>query len=233
MAREAKSILLIEDEAHIRKFLRISLEAHGFAVREARLGEQGIRECRSALPDLVILDLGLPDLDGQRLIRRLREWSEVPVIVLSVRADEREKVEALDAGANDFVTKPFGIAELMARVRAALRRRSDADSEDPVFRLGELEIDRAMRRVRLAAEEVHLSPKEYALLSVLAANAGRVLTHKAILREIWGPSRANGNETHHLRVLMGHLRRKLADDPSRPRYIETISGVGYRLKADD
>lgn len=230
---QGSSILVIEDEAHIRKFLRISLEAHGFPVQEARLGEQGIARCAEAPPDLVILDLGLPDLDGQSVIQRIREWSEVPIIVLSVRSDEREKVAALDAGANDYVTKPFGIAELMARIRAALRLRSSALSEDAIFRLGELELDRAMRRVRVGAEEIHLSPKEYDLLSLFATNPGRVLTHRAILRKIWGPVRENESETHHLRVLVGHLRRKLGDNPSRPRYIQTVSGVGYRLNVGE
>lgn len=220
-------ILIIEDEAQIRKFLRISLVAHGFAIGEARLGEDGLAVCAAEPPDLVILDLGLPDIDGLELISRLREWSTVPIIVLSVRSDEAEKVQALDRGANDYVTKPFGISELMARIRALLRSRTTPVRDEAAFRFDDLEIDLSRRKVKVAGCDVHLSRKEYKLLRLLATHAGQVLTHQQILREVWGP--AHATDTHYLRVLIGHLRQKLGDEPSRPRYIVTEQGVGYRL----
>lgn len=222
-------ILLVEDEAQIRKFLRISLEAHGFTVLEARLAGDGLKLCADEKPDLVILDLGLPDMDGQEFISRLREWSMLPIIVLSVRSDEAEKVEALDAGANDYVTKPFGISELMARIRAMLRMHSEETKtpDESTFENGELRVDLASRTVTVNGKLVQLSRKEYDLLKLLVNNAGQVLTHQQIMRLIWGPSRED--ETHHLRVLIGHLRQKLGDQPTRPRYILTEQGVGYRL----
>jgi two-component system KDP operon response regulator KdpE len=222
-------ILLVEDEAQIRKFLRISLEAHGFTVLEARLAGDGLRFCAEEKPDLVILDLGLPDMDGQEFISRLREWSMLPIIVLSVRSDEAEKVEALDAGANDYVTKPFGISELMARIRAMLRMRGEETKpqDESVFENGDLRVDLASRTVTVHGKLVQLSRKEYDLLKLLVNNAGQVLTHQQIMRLIWGPSRED--ETHHLRVLIGHLRQKLGDQPTHPRYILTEQGVGYRL----
>jgi len=222
-------ILLVEDEAQIRKFLRISLEAHGFTVLEARLAGDGLKLSADEKPDLVILDLGLPDMDGQEFISRLREWSMLPIIVLSVRSDEAEKVEALDAGANDYVTKPFGISELMARIRAMLRMRSEETKtqDESVFENGELRVDLASRTVTVNGKLVQLSRKEYDLLKLLVNNAGQVLTHQQIMRLIWGPSRED--ETHHLRVLIGHLRQKLGDQPTHPRYILTEQGVGYRL----
>lgn len=220
-------ILLVEDESQIRKFLRISLEAHGYEVHEARLGEQGLEMCVELLPGLVILDLGLPDIDGQEFIRRLREWSRVPVIVLSVRVSEEEKVQALDAGANDYVTKPFGISELMARIRVVQRSTDDANSMSPVFEANGLRVDLSARKVSVDGAEIHLSRKEYALLTLLINSQGQVLTHQQILREIWGT--AQENETHYLRVLVGQLRHKLGDDPSTPRYIVTVQGVGYRM----
>jgi two-component system KDP operon response regulator KdpE len=221
-------ILLVEDEAQIRKFLRISLEAHGYTVLEARLAGDGLAICAEEKPDLVILDLGLPDLDGRQFIVRLREWSEKPIIVLSVRSDEAEKVEALDAGANDYVTKPFGISELMARIRALLRMRSEEKGDEAsVFETGELRVDLASRTVTVGGKLVQLSRKEYDLLKILVNSAGQVLTHQQIIRAIWGPSRED--ETHHLRVLVGHLRQKLGDLPASPRYILTEQGVGYRL----
>jgi two-component system KDP operon response regulator KdpE len=222
-------ILLVEDEAQIRKFLRISLEAHGFTVLEAQLAAEGLRRCAEEKPDLVILDLGLPDMDGKEVIARLREWTSTPIIVLSVRSDEAEKVEALDAGANDYVTKPFGISELMARIRAMLRMHGGAEKEhdESVFENGDLRVDLANRTVTVGGKLVQLSRKEYDLLKLLVNHAGQVLTHQQIMRMIWGPSRED--ETHHLRVLIGHLRQKLGDQPTRPRYILTEQGVGYRL----
>ena len=223
-------ILIVEDEASIRRFLRISLEAHGFAVLEARLGEEGVVLCSREQPDLVILDLGLPDIDGQKVIARIREWSKVPIIVLSVRSDEREKVTALDRGANDYVTKPFGISELMARIRACLRLREQTDPDQGLFQLDGLEIDLARRRVRVAAHEVRLSRKEYDLLRLLVTHPDQVMTHEHILREIWG--KAHASDTHYLRVLVGHLRQKLGEPPTQPRFIHTVQGVGYRFSTE-
>lgn len=220
-------ILVVEDEAQIRKFLRISLEAHGFTIEEARFGEVGLKLCATAQPHLVILDLGLPDMDGQDFILRLREWSQVPVIVLSVRASEIEKVQALDTGANDYVTKPFGISELMARIRVVLRSHEGATSTPTIFESGGLRVDLAQREVSVDGESIHLSKKEYELLHLLTNHPGQVLTHQQILREIWGP--AQQDETHYLRVLVGQLRQRLGDDPTRPRFIVTVQGVGYRL----
>lgn len=228
--REAVKILVIEDEDQIRRFLQISLEAHGFRFVGARLGEDGLVRCVEEKPDLVILDLGLPDISGYEAIKRLREWSEIPVIVLSVHSDESEKVKALDLGANDYVTKPFGISELMARIRVLLRSAQKDSSDQARFKNGDLEVDFISRSVQVAGEEIHLSKKEYELLRLLVSHAGQMLTHEHILREIWGP--AHRSDTHYLRVLIGHLRQKLGDDPTRPRYIRTIQGVGYRLIVD-
>lgn len=224
-------ILVIEDEAHIRSFLRISLEAHGFEVREARLGQEGLVTAADWIPGLVILDLGLPDIDGRAVIQRLREWSQTPILVLSVRSDESEKVELLDAGANDYVTKPFGIAELMARVRAVFRDNRAKSPVTAVHRFGELYIDLARRYVSLAGVSISLSPKEYDLLRLLVLSAGQVLTHRHILREIWGAG--HEGDTHYLRVLIGHLRQKLNDSPGRPARIRTVPGVGYRFGPAD
>jgi len=222
-------ILVIEDDAHIRSFVRISLEAHGFIVVEARLGEEGIEKVAETGIDLVVLDLGLPDIDGQDVIRRIREWSKVPIIVLSARADEREKVEALDGGADDYVTKPFGISEFMARIRACLRLRDKEENVDGVFRTRDLEVDLARRRVSVAGREINLSRKEYELLRLLVTHPDQVLTHQQILQDVWGKQHAQ--DTHYLRVLVGHLRQKLGEPPARPRYILTVQGVGYRLNA--
>lgn len=225
------TILLIEDEPHIRKFLRISLEAHDFTVHEARLAADGLEQCAAHPPDLVILDLGLPDMDGKELIQRLRDWSQLPIIVLSVRSDEEEKVRALDAGANDYVTKPFGISELMARIRAVLRYREQPAGEPAAgFEVAGLKVDLATRTVTVNGQRVALSRKEYELLKLLITHPGQVLTHQQILREIWGER--HEDEVHHLRVLIGHLRQKLGDQPTRPRYIVTEQGVGYRLLSE-
>jgi two-component system, OmpR family, KDP operon response regulator KdpE len=224
-------VLVIDDESQIRKFLRISLTAYGYEVIEAVRGEDGIARCATESPDLVILDLGLPDLDGQAVIARIREWSRAPIIVLSVRAAEAEKVAALDAGADDYVTKPFGIHELLARVRAALRSRPEQGEPPAVVEVGDLVIDIARRRVHLAGVEIRLSRKEFAILRLLAQHAGRIVTHPQLLREVWGP--AHEHETHYLRIYIGHLRQKLGDDPADPRYISNEPGVGYRLLEPD
>jgi two-component system KDP operon response regulator KdpE len=220
-------ILIVDDEPQIRRFLRISLNAYGYEVVEAGRGEEAITKTAIDKVDLVILDLGLPDIDGQTVIEQIREWSTIPIIVLSVRAGDVEKVRALDGGAEDYLTKPFSIAELMARVRAALRKRGDGVTRDPVFSHGALNVDLGKRRVTLDGGEVRLSRKEYGILRLLAANPGRVLTHQQLLREVWGP--AHLEDTHYLRIHVAHLRRKLGDNPSQPRYILTEPGIGYRL----
>ncbi|MCD4863635.1 MULTISPECIES: response regulator [Pseudomonas] len=224
-------VLVIDDEPQIRKFLRISLAAQGYQVSEAATGTEGLAQAALGQPDLVILDLGLPDRDGQEVLVELREWSAVPVLVLSVRADEREKVRALDAGANDYVTKPFGIQEFLARSRALLRQSpATATPQIAALDVGDLRVDFAYRRVTLAASEIALTRKEYAVLAALAHYPGRVVTQRQLLIDIWGPTHAQ--DSHYLRIVIGHLRQKLADDPVAPRYIVTEPGVGYRLRYD-
>jgi len=222
-------VLVIEDEPQVRRFLRTSLKAHGFAVLEAENGTLGLREASQHVPDLVLLDLGLPDMDGTEVVRRLRSWSRVPVLILSARGEERNKVEALDAGADDYLTKPFGFAELLARMRAALRRAARPDGpEESVLTQGPLKIDLGRRRVELDGQEVHLTPIEFRLLAVLARHAGRVVTHRQLLTEVWGPQSAEA--TQYLRVYLTHLRRKLEPDPARGRIFHNEAGVGYRLE---
>ncbi|MDH4763197.1 two-component system KDP operon response regulator KdpE [Pseudomonas oryzihabitans] len=224
-------VLVIDDEPQIRKFLRISLAAQGYQVSEAATGTEGLAQAALSQPDLVILDLGLPDRDGQEVLVDLREWSAVPVLVLSVRADEREKVRALDAGANDYVTKPFGIQEFLARSRALLRQTpTTATQQVAALEVGDLKVDFAYRRVALGGSEVALTRKEYAVLAALAHHPGRVVTQRQLLIDIWGPTHAQ--DSHYLRIVIGHLRQKLADDPLAPRYIVTEPGVGYRLRVE-
>jgi two-component system KDP operon response regulator KdpE len=233
MAHPTPTALVLEDEREIRHFVCRALQAEGWQVFEAETVRQGLIDAGTRRPDLVIADLGLPDGDGVDFIRALRGWSQVPVIVLSARTQEAEKVAALDAGADDYITKPFGTAELLARTRAHMRRslrlRGGGDA-DTVFRCGDIEVDLAARVVRRAGAEVHLTPIEYRLLGVLIGNAGRVLTHPTLLREVWGPGHAQS--THYLRVYMGNLRQKLEADAARPRHLLTETGVGYRLVAD-
>lgn len=226
----SRRILIVDDESQIRRFLRISLQANGFETVEARSGEEAISICARQTPDLVVLDLGLPDMDGIGVIRRLREWTAVPILVLSVRWAETEKVLALDSGANDYLTKPFGISELLARIRVIFRDAGGQDEEQAVLEIGALRVDRLRRQVTLGGTPVHLSPKEYALLNHLINKRGQVLTHQHLLREIWGEHHAG--DTHYLRILVAHLRQKLMDDPSHPRYIVTEPGVGYRFKPE-
>lgn len=223
-------VLVVDDEPQIRKFLDISLRAQGYRVELAENGEAGVQAMAAHGADLVVLDLGLPDIDGHEVLRRLREWSQVPVIVLTVRADEHEKVAALDAGANDYVTKPFGVQELMARIRALLRDRATAGETPPVFDDGRLRIDLAQREVVLDGEAVQLARKEYALLALLVKHAGRVVTQPQMLRELWG--RHHEHDTHYLRVLVGKLRQKLGDEATSPRWIATEPGVGLRFIGD-
>jgi two-component system KDP operon response regulator KdpE len=220
--------LVLEDEREIRLFVRNALESEGWQVVEASTIKQGLVEAGTRRPDLVIADLGLPDGDGVDFIRAVRTWSGVPIIVLSARIHELEKVAALDAGADDYVTKPFGAAELLARTRANLRRvRAGRADPDATFRFGDVEVDLAARIVKKGGFEVHMTPIEYRLLGVLVANSGRVLTHPYLLREVWGPS--HSQSTQYLRVYMGNLRQKLEADPAQPRHIVTETGVGYRL----
>lgn len=226
----APCILVIDDEPQIRKLLRISLNAGGYRVVEAGSGEEGLAQAALNRPDLVVLDLGLPDRDGQEVLRELREWSPVPVLVLSVRAAESEKVLALDGGANDYVTKPFGIQEFLARIRVLLRQGRQGETQEASVGVGPLSLDFAYRRVTLAGAQVPLTRKEYAVLAMLARHLGRVVTQQQLLRDIWGPTHVE--DTHYLRVVVGHLRQKLADDPACPRFIVTEAGVGYRLRED-
>lgn len=222
-------ILLVDDEAAIRKFLRIGLQAHGYQVLEADCGEAALRLAALEQPDLVVLDLGLPDLDGQEVLTRLREWSAVPVLVLSVRAGERDKVQALDNGANDYVSKPFGVQEFLARVRALLRSRPTSEKPAAALVSGPLRVDFAFRRVTLDDQEVSLTRKEYAVLEALARHPDMVVTQQQLLRDIWGPTHIE--HSHYLRIVIAHLRQKLGDDPAAPRLIVTEAGVGYRLIA--
>ncbi|WP_206951698.1 response regulator [Trinickia acidisoli] len=228
MSESTITVVLIEDDKAIRRFVQASLESEGIRVLEAELGRRGISLAASARPDLVIVDLGLPDIDGADVIRQLRDWSSVPVIVLSARTREEEKVAALDAGADDYLTKPFGAPELLARIRAQLRRRNRGTSDqESKLRFGTIEVDFEMRTVQRAGQAVHLTPIEYRLLVSLARHAGRVLTHRQLLQEVWGPSRVDSS--HYLRIYMGHLRQKLERDPAQPEHIVTETGVGYRL----
>ena len=229
MSEPTPVALLVEDEPQIRRFVRMALEAQGWQVFEAATMQRGLIEAGTRKPDLVVLDLGLPDGDGKDFIADLRQWSAVPVIVLSARTDESDKIDALDAGADDYLTKPFGVGELLARVRAALRRRRAPASGDGVVRFGDVSVDIARRQVDKGGVAVHLTPTEYRLLAVLVANAGRVVTNPQLLREVWGPS--NTENGHYLRIYMGHLRQKLEADPAQPQFLLTETAVGYRLLA--
>jgi two-component system KDP operon response regulator KdpE len=226
------TILVVEDEPEIRRFLRTSLGAEGYRVVESETGTRGAIDAGTHKPDLAIVDLGLPDLDGVEVIRRIRGWSPIPIIVLSARALEQAKVEALDAGADDYVTKPFGVGELIARVRVALRHSARAGAGGATaVRFGDIELDLARRRVTRAGGEVHLTPIEFRLLACLAQHLGMVVTHRQLLREVWGPSHVE--HTHYLRIYMKQLRDKLEIDPLRPRHLVTETGVGYRLLAEE
>lgn len=226
MPEKGMRILVIDDELQIRKLLRVSLSAHGYQIEEAATAGDGITMTTMTKPDMIILDLGLPDMDGKEVIKKIREWSQVPIIILTARDQEQEKIEALDAGADDYVTKPFGVGELMARMRVSLRRAAQSEDE-PVITCGDLSIDLALRRVSVEGREVKLTPTEYDIMKVLAQHAGKVMTHKQLLKAVWGT--AFNEDTHYIRVYIGQLRRKIEANPTQPRYIITESGVGYRL----
>jgi len=229
MSEPVPVILLIEDEAQMRRFLRASLSHAGYQLIETETAEQGLVQAAAQNPDLVLLDLGLPDLDGLVVTERLRQWAKMPIIVISARGQEQDKIKALDAGADDYLTKPFGVGELLARIRVALRHAAKTAEGDAQFLLGELKVDLVRRQVLLREVEVHLTPIEYRLLTTLIKHAGRVLTHRQLLREVWGPNASD--QTQYLRVYMGQLRHKLERDPSRPQYLLTEPGVGYRLRS--
>jgi two-component system KDP operon response regulator KdpE len=227
MSEPRPVVVVVEDEPQIRRFLRTVLPGQGYTLYEADTGRQGLVEAAVRKADVLILDLGLPDMDGVEVVKRLREWSQMPVIVLSARAQEEDKVAALDAGADDYLTKPFGVSELLARLRVALRHATRGPEGSQVFESGPLKVDLGARRVEVAGHEVHLTPIEYRLLSVLVRHPGKVLTHRQLLREVWGPSHIE--DAHYLRIYMAQLRRKLEEDAAQPRFLLTEPGVGYRL----
>ncbi len=230
MTEVAPVVLVVEDEAQMRTFVRIALESNGFQMLEAPTAAEGIRQARAYSPDLVLLDLGLPDLDGSKVTQRIREYSSVPILVISARGSEESKVKALDEGADDYLTKPFGAAELMARIRVALRKAATRDTQ-AVVRIGDdILVDLARRSVTLRGEEVHLTPIEFKLLATLVRHAGNVQTHHQLLEQVWGPG--HENQMQYLRVYMTQLRHKLEREPARPRYLLTETGIGYRLRGE-
>jgi len=222
-------VLAVEDEPQVMRFLRATLPAHGYRLVEAPTGERGLVEAATRSPDLILLDLGLPDLDGMEVTRRLRAWSTTPIIVISARGREEDKVQALDAGADDYLTKPFGVGELLARMRVALRNAAQlaAGAGEPVFDVGDLHVDLGARQVSVGGKEIRMTRTQFNLLAALVKHAGKVLTHRQLLREVWGPGAI---ESHYVRVYMSQLRHKLEPDPARPRYLVTETGVGYRLR---
>jgi two-component system, OmpR family, KDP operon response regulator KdpE len=224
-------ILIIEDEVQMRRFLRASLSSNGYQVTEAETAEEGLTQAAARNPELILLDLGLPDRDGLVVTQRLREWAKTPIIVISARGREEDKIQALDAGADDYLTKPFGVGELLARIRVALRNVARGELGTSQFSLGELQVDLIRRIVLLKGSEVHLTPIEYKLLATLIQHAGRVITHRQLLKEVWGPG--SSEQTQYLRVYMRQLRHKLEQNPSRPRYLTTEPGVGYRLRTEE
>lgn len=226
MTTDRTRVLVIDDEAQIRKLLRVVLSAHGYEVEEEKNGKDGIVRATMFKPDLLIVDLGLPDIDGKIVVKEIREWSKVPIIVLTARDEEQEKIEALDLGADDYVTKPFGTGELLARMRVCLRR-TFTDAEDSVIRCDELTIDIAKHKVTIGDREIKLTPTEYDIVKIMAQNAGRVLTHKQLLKAVWGNE--YNEDTHYIRVYIGQIRRKLEKNPTQPHYIITESGIGYRF----
>lgn len=231
MTGPAPLLLVIEDDPQMLRFLRASLATHGYRLVESTTGADGLAQAAARCPEVILLDLGLPDLDGLEVTQRLREWTQTPIIVLSARGQDEDKIKALDAGADDYLTKPFSVGELIARIRVALRHAARAGERDePIFEVGDLRVELGKRQVWARGEEVHLTPTEYRLLAVLVRHAGRVVTHRQLLNEVWGPSYVE--HTHYLRVFMGQLRHKLEADPARPRHLVNEPGVGYRLRLD-
>ncbi len=230
MKQDKELILLIEDEPQMRRFLRVTLQSHGYRLIEVPTAQEGLMQATTRNPDVVLLDLGLPDMDGIDVARRFREWSEVPIIIISAREQEEDKIKALDAGADDYLTKPFGAGELLARIRVALRHKTlrQTGQQEPVFVADDLKVDLAARQVFLNDKEIHLTPIEYRLLSVLIKNVGKVVTHTQLLKEVWGP--VYTDQQQYLRVYMAQLRRKLETDPARPKFLINEPGIGYRLK---
>lgn len=224
-------VLVVDDELAIRRFLRTSLQAHGYTILEAHAGEEALSDVVSKRPDIVILDIGLPDISGIEVTKRIREWSDIPILILSVRDQEKDKIAALDAGADDYLTKPFGLGELMARMRVVIRRTMKKSQEQPIFVTGNLKLDLARRLLEIDGLEISLTPTEYDLLRILVQDAGKVLTHRQIIHSLWGD--AYQAESHLLRVNISNLRKKIEPDPSRPIYIITEPGVGYRLRILD
>lgn len=231
MTTTGAKILIIDDEPQIRKLLRVTLNAHGFEAAEASTGQEGLLQATMVRPDLIVLDLGLPDMTGMEVLDHIREWSQVPIIILTAQDQEQDKVAALDRGADDYVTKPFGMGEFMARMRVALRHIAKTQDE-PVLKLGHLVIDLSKRSALLSDEKLKLTPTEYDLLKVLALNAGRVMTHKQLLKQVWGGEQYE-SDSQYLRVYVGHLRKKIEVDPTRPKYILTEPGIGYRFAWQD
>lgn len=226
------TVLVIEDEPEIRRFLRMTLPQHGYRLYEAATGQEGLAQATARNPDIILLDIGLPDMDGLEIIKQVRQWTATPIIVLTARDQERVKIQALDLGADDYVTKPFGVGELLARMRVALRHmfRPAEEPGETVFTLGELRVDFLHRQVLVSGKEVHLTPIEYKLLTTLVQHAGKVLTHRQLLKEVWGPLHVE--EAHYLRVYMRQLRNKLEANPAHPQYLVTELGVGYRLRTE-
>jgi two-component system, OmpR family, KDP operon response regulator KdpE len=231
MSEPSSTILIIEDEAQMQRFLRASLVGNGYQVLQAETARDGLAQAGARTPDLVLLDLGLPDLDGLEVTQHLRSWAKMPIIVISARGKEEDKIKALDAGADDYLTKPFGVGELLARIRAALRRSAHSEGGASEFVMGDVKVDLVKRRVTKSEVEVHLTPLQFKLLATLVKNEGRVITHRQLLSEVWG--RGSAEHTQYLRVYMGQLRHKLEDDPSRPRFFTTEPGIGYRLRVPD
>ncbi|MBI0579680.1 response regulator [Neobacillus cucumis] len=227
MTSSGAKILVIDDEPQIQKLLRVTLHAQGFEIVAALSGEEGILKTTMVRPDLIVLDLGLPDIPGMEVLHRIREWTQLPIIVLTAKDREEDKITALDSGADDYVTKPFGMGELVARIRVALRHNTKSQDE-PILDFGRLVIDLTGRTVELDGEKIKLTPTEYELLKILATNAGRVMTHKQLLQQVWGGNQYN-TDSHYLRVYIGHLRKKIETDPARPNFIITESGIGYRF----
>jgi two-component system, OmpR family, KDP operon response regulator KdpE len=231
VSEPSPTILVVEDEVQMRRFLRASLTSNGYQVVETDTAEAGLAQAAARTPDLILLDLGLPDQDGLVVTERLREWSKIPIIVISARGREEDKIQALDAGADDYLTKPFGVGELLARIRVALRNAARGELGSSQFSVGALRVDLVRRQVLVSEKEVHLTPIEYKLLATLVKHAGRVITHRQLLREVWGPH--SSDQTQYLRVYMGQLRHKLEANPSRPQFLTTEPGVGYRLKTQE